>query len=428
MNSLGPPRFDGTGFQRWKILMQSYLNAKGLNVWRVTSEGMKTNSQQEKQHDAIAKCAILNSLGENIFNRVFAFENANVLWKTISENHEGTKDVSNEKYHVLIDKLNSFKQLDHENAEAMYSRLNIFVNEINSLDVKKIEDLELIRKILHSLRRPEYDLVTSILYEKDLTIMAPNQVLNKVIAYDLRLDIKSRAPPSSPTQSALACKQVKKLKKMAIQGSSSDEEEEDARSSSSDDQEPMHPNLYKQVKKMNKCLKEINSMGYVVFLKDGPHHQLMKVEKKFKKKEKKEKKPKHETFAVFGEWVSGGEESSDSSSDESNKRFTTRFGSSSNTCLVAKGMDSDVSDDDSDAPSFEDLLDLIHEQQGVMKRQAKEIKNLNALKNLNASLTTNFDNLMCKFELLSKEHEELKLKFESINDTNDSLEMKQTTS
>ena len=98
----------------------------------------------------------------------------------------------------------------------------------------------------------------------------------------------------------------------------------------------MNPYLYKQVKKMNKCLKEINTMGYVVFLKDGPHHQLMKVEKKFKKnKQKKEKKPKHESFAIFGEWVSGGEESSASSSDESSKRFTTRtnFGSSSNPAL-----------------------------------------------------------------------------------------------
>ena len=122
-------------------------------------------------------------------------------------------------------------------------------------------------------------------------------------------------------------KQLKKLKKMAIKGSSSDEEEEDARSSSSDDKEPMNLNMYKQVKKMNKCLKEINSMGYIVFLKDGPHHQLMKVEKKFKNKQKKEKKPKHESFAIFGEWVSGGEESSGSSSDESNKKFTTRIGS-----------------------------------------------------------------------------------------------------
>ena len=87
-----------------------------------------------------------------MFNRLFACKNAKELWKTISENHEGTKDVANEKYHVLIDSLNSFKQLDHENVEAIYSRLNVLVNEINSLGVKQIGDMALIRKILHSLR------------------------------------------------------------------------------------------------------------------------------------------------------------------------------------------------------------------------------------------------------------------------------------
>ena len=106
--------------------MEAHLQAKGLNVWRVTSERMKGNSQQEKQHDAIAKCAILSSLGDNVFNRVFVCKNSKELWKTINENHKGTKDVANEKYHVLIDKLNSFKQLNDENAESMYSRLNIF--------------------------------------------------------------------------------------------------------------------------------------------------------------------------------------------------------------------------------------------------------------------------------------------------------------
>ena len=48
MDFLGPPpRFDGTDFQRWKILMESHLQAKGLNVWRVTSEGMKNKGQQD---------------------------------------------------------------------------------------------------------------------------------------------------------------------------------------------------------------------------------------------------------------------------------------------------------------------------------------------------------------------------------------------
>ena len=132
----------------------------------------------------------------------------------------------------------------------------------------------------------------------------------------------------------------------------------------------------------------------------------MKIEKKFKKNnQKNEKKPKHESFAIFGEWVSGGEESSASSSDESNKKFTTHMGSSSNTWLMTKGIDSDVSDDDSDSPSIDELLDLVHEHQKVIKKQSKEIKNINALNDLNASLATNFEDLMCKFKLLSKEHE-----------------------
>jgi hypothetical protein len=62
-----------------------------------------------------------------------------------------------------------------------------------------------------------------------------------------------------------------------------------------------------------------------------------------------------------------------------------------------------------------------------MKRQAKEIKQLNAVNDLNASLVTNYDNLLCKFKLFSKEHEELKLKIESIKSkTNDSLEIEQS--
>ena len=87
------------------------------------------------------------------------------------------------------------------------------------------------------------------------------------------------------------------------------------------------------------------------------------------------------------------------------------MGTSSNTCFMAKDMDSDVSDDDSDSHSIDELLDLVREHQKVIKRQSKEIKNLNALNDLNASLATIFEDLMCKFKLLSKEHEELKLKF-----------------
>ena len=101
--------------------MQAHLQATGLNVWRVVSEGIKNNGHQEKQHDVTAKCIILSSLSDNVFNRVYSCENAKELWKTIIENHKSTEDIANKRYHVLIDKLSSFKQLDDENAEFIYS-------------------------------------------------------------------------------------------------------------------------------------------------------------------------------------------------------------------------------------------------------------------------------------------------------------------
>jgi len=60
------PRFDGTSFQCWKVLMQAHLQATGLNIWRVVSEGVKNNGQQEKQYDVTAKCIILSSLSDNV--------------------------------------------------------------------------------------------------------------------------------------------------------------------------------------------------------------------------------------------------------------------------------------------------------------------------------------------------------------------------
>lgn len=48
MDAIGlVPCFDGTGYPCWKVLMEAFFQAKGLNVWRVTSEGMQNIGQQE---------------------------------------------------------------------------------------------------------------------------------------------------------------------------------------------------------------------------------------------------------------------------------------------------------------------------------------------------------------------------------------------
>jgi hypothetical protein len=95
---------------------------------------------------------------------------------------------------------------------------------------------------------------------------------------------------------------------------------------------------------------------------------------------------------------------------------------------MAKGMESNVSDDESDTTSLNDLVELIHEQKGMLEQQANEIKELNALNDLSDTLATNYEHLLCKFKLLSKECDELKSKLESNETkTSNSFELDETS-
>jgi hypothetical protein len=95
---------------------------------------------------------------------------------------------------------------------------------------------------------------------------------------------------------------------------------------------------------------------------------------------------------------------------------------------MAKGMESNVSDDESDTTSLDGLVELVHEQKGMLKTQANEIKEPNALNDLSATLARNYEYLLCKFKLLSKESDELKSKLESKETkTSNSFELDEST-
>ena len=62
----------------------------------------------------------------------------------------------------------NFKMLPNELVEHMYSRLNVLVEDINALEISPLSSSDVIRKILHSLHKPKYNIVTSLLYEKEI--------------------------------------------------------------------------------------------------------------------------------------------------------------------------------------------------------------------------------------------------------------------
>jgi hypothetical protein len=207
---------------------------------------------------------------------------------------------------------------------------------------------------------------------------------------------------------------------MATHGSSTEDDVDDGDNEDSSSEEEVESMVAKYVKKIFKYVKKVNMYSYNVHLREGCHHQhikFTKIKHKPKKKVVKERIPRQEATITVREWTSGGESSSSSSSKESRKKITTCFmqgpSSSLHMCLIGKGMESDVSDDEYDTNSLDDLAELVHEQKGMLKKQANEIKELNALNTLSATLATNYEHLLCKFKLLSKECDELKSKLES---------------
>jgi hypothetical protein len=218
----------------------------------------------------------------------------------------------------------------------MYSRLNVLVNEINALGVKDITDLNINRKILQSLRKPDYDLVKAIIYEKKLEELKTSHILSKIIAHELQIMPMSKKAPqeklqesSSPTTShALSSQQETVLSRMATHGSSSEDDGDDGGDEDSSSDEEVESMVAEYVKKIFKYVKRVNMYGYNIHLREGRHHQhikFTKIEHKPKKKVVKERRPRQEATIAVREWTSGGESSSSSSSDESRKSFRSEW-------------------------------------------------------------------------------------------------------
>jgi hypothetical protein len=242
--------------------------------------------------------------------------------------------------------------------------------------------------------------VKAIIYEKKLEDLKPSHILSKIMAHKLQIMPKSKKAPqekpqepsSRTTSHALSSQQEKMLSRMATHGSSSEDDGDDDEGEYSSSDEEVESMVAENMKKIFKYVKKVNMYGYNIHLREGCHHQhnkFTKIEHKPKKKVVKERRPRQEATITVREWKSGGESSSSSSSDESRKKFTTHFmegpSSSLHMCLMAKGMESNVSDDESDTTYLDDLVELVHEQKGMLKKQANEIKELNAFNDLSAT-------------------------------------------
>jgi hypothetical protein len=215
-----PPIFDGDDFPYWKIRMEAYLEAIDIGIYKATTQGIPeprdpTNLVGDEfnyeKWNAKAKNTLFRGLCKEVFNRVRNHRNAHDLWMDICALHEGTKSQRDERYHIAMKKINSFEMLANEKANDMYSRFNILVEENNGLELTKISQPDVVRKILSVLLIDKYGHIVTVLHQMDLSIATPTQILGKINAHEMYMHINDKDGSSSKRKDlALKARQERK--------------------------------------------------------------------------------------------------------------------------------------------------------------------------------------------------------------------------
>ena len=140
--------------------METYLEALDVGILRAASQGfpkpkdpthLQGNKVNYEKWNAKARNTVFRGLCKDVFNLVRNHKDTHELWSDICTLHEGTKSEREERYHLVMKKLNSFEMLPKESANEMYSYLNVLVEEVNGIGLTQMQPSDVVRKILSVL-------------------------------------------------------------------------------------------------------------------------------------------------------------------------------------------------------------------------------------------------------------------------------------
>jgi len=198
--------FEGDDFPYWKIRIESYLEACDVKCLIATTEGFTPPSkdtaltpleQENKKWNTKAKNHIFRGLRKEVFNCVRNHKNTHELWSELCALHEGSKSEHEERFHLVMHKLNTFEMLPKENANEMYSRLNVIVEELNGLGLNKMSPADMARKILYVLPIDKYGHIVTMRHQGDLSTAIPSSILGKINAHEMYMHVNPQDSSSS---------------------------------------------------------------------------------------------------------------------------------------------------------------------------------------------------------------------------------------
>ena len=99
---------------------------------------------------------MFESFSMDIFNQVLARTKANEIWLKLHELHDSTSNVHKLKYCLAKQNYDSFNMKENELVRDMCSWSNLIINELNSIGLTKLGDINIVRKTISVLPHNKY--------------------------------------------------------------------------------------------------------------------------------------------------------------------------------------------------------------------------------------------------------------------------------
>ena len=153
----------------------------GRNLLRIPINPQRV--KKKKFTSMLEKNCLFESFSMDVFNQVFTLNTAHEIWLKLQELHDGTSNVREQKHCLAKQNYDSFTMNDDELVRDIYSRLNLIISEHHSIGLTKLDDADIVRKIISMLPQKKYASIITILHNmENLSTMTPGIAIGKLVA------------------------------------------------------------------------------------------------------------------------------------------------------------------------------------------------------------------------------------------------------
>jgi hypothetical protein len=174
--------------------MRAYLIGLHPNIWEVVCNGFdppmdpKNPTMEEMRiiHlNSQSTIVLLSALDGDEYNRVIDVDVAKQIWDTLHLAHEGVDKVRKARIDLMMVKPR-FVILDGEGPQEMFDRLMAMVGKIRGYGCEELDDHKVVKIMLEAYSPRNETVVTLIRDKKKFEYFTPNDVLGRILTFDMQ--------------------------------------------------------------------------------------------------------------------------------------------------------------------------------------------------------------------------------------------------